>query len=171
MNFSFYTIDSHYCDYLREADSRVPHTMDAKASRPFIGIVLEVNTFHYYAPLTSPKPKHLHMKNQLDFLKINVGKWGAINFNNMIPVPLACLTKVNPKITDTDSPADIDYKNLLANQLSWCNANRAAIFKQAEKLYGTVTRKTAREALINRCCNFSLDEERCISYMNRKSLL
>ena len=88
----------------------------------------------------------------------------------MIPVPLACLTKVNPKITDTDSPADIDYKNPLANQLSWCNANRAAIFRQAEKLYGTVARKTAREALVNRCGSFSLDEERFISYMKRNSL-
>ena len=35
MNFSFYTIDSHYCDYLREADSRVPYTMDTKTSLIF----------------------------------------------------------------------------------------------------------------------------------------
>lgn len=51
------------------------------------GILFTVNGFHYYAPLTSPKPKHLQMKNQIDFLKINQGQWGAINFNNMIPVP------------------------------------------------------------------------------------
>ena len=35
MNFSFYTIDSHYCDYLREAASRVPYTMDTKTSLIF----------------------------------------------------------------------------------------------------------------------------------------
>jgi hypothetical protein len=36
------------------------------------------------------------MKNQLDFLKINGGLWGAINFNNMIPIQSPCLTKVGP---------------------------------------------------------------------------
>ena len=35
MNFSFYTIDSHYCYYLREADSRVPYTMDTKTNLTF----------------------------------------------------------------------------------------------------------------------------------------
>lgn len=30
----------------------------------------------------------LHLKKQIDFLKIKDGIWGAINFNNMIPVPL-----------------------------------------------------------------------------------
>ena len=74
MNFSFYTVDPAYCDYLRKTDPRVPYTMDKKSIRPFVGIVLTVNDFHYYAPLTSPKPKHLHMKNQIDFLKINKGK-------------------------------------------------------------------------------------------------
>lgn len=82
MNFSFYTVDTAYCDYLRESDPRVPYTMERKFIRPFVGIVFSVHNVHYYAPLTSPKPKHLHMKNQVDFLKIKGGEWGAINFNN-----------------------------------------------------------------------------------------
>ena len=93
MNFSFYTVDSDYCDYLRSADPCVPYTMDSKSIRPFVGIVLLINDYHYYAPLTSPKPKHMEMKNQMDFLKIKNGEWGAINLNNMIPVPIACLKK------------------------------------------------------------------------------
>ena len=61
MSFSFYKVDSIYCDYLREEDPRVPYTMDQKASRPFVGIVFDVNGVSYYAPLTSPKPKHLKL--------------------------------------------------------------------------------------------------------------
>lgn len=38
----------------------------------------------YFAPLSSPKPKHLKLKSKLDFLKIDNGKLGAIN--NMLPV-------------------------------------------------------------------------------------
>ena len=86
MNFSFHRVDAAYCDYLRQSDLCVPYTMEYKSIRPFVGIVFSVHNVHYYAPLTSPKPKHLHMKNQVDFLKINGGKWEAINFNNMIPV-------------------------------------------------------------------------------------
>ena len=82
MSFSFYCVEPSYCDYLREYDPKVPYTMDKKSTRPFIGIVLNINGFDYFAPLTSPKPKHLKMKNQIDFLKINNGIWGAINFNN-----------------------------------------------------------------------------------------
>ena len=164
MNFSFYTVATEYCDFLRKQDLCVPYTMDKKSIRPFVGIVFTVNGFNYYAPLTSPKPKHLHMKNQMDFLKINEGKWGAINFNNMIPVPVYCLKKVELRVFPNDSKPDVDYKNLLSNQLSWCNSNKEQILKKAEKLYRLIRAGKAAESLLNRCCDFALDEQRCIEY-------
>lgn len=156
MNFSFYTVDAAYCDFLRKADPCVPYTMDKKSARPFVGIVFSMNRFQYYAPLTSPKPKHLHMKNQLDFLKIRNGEWGAINLNNMIPVLPECLTRVELRISEADSKPDADYKNLLINQLSWCNSHKDAILRQAEKLYHTIVREKAWGNLAGRCCNFAL---------------
>ncbi|MDR3121494.1 MAG: type III toxin-antitoxin system ToxN/AbiQ family toxin, partial [Clostridiales bacterium] len=86
MNLSFYRADAGYCDFLRETDPCVPYTQDKKDTRPFVGVLLSVCGINYFAPLTSPKSKHLAMKNQVDFLKINDGVWGAINFNNMIPI-------------------------------------------------------------------------------------
>lgn len=167
MNFSFYTVDAGYCDYLRKSDPCVPYTMERKAIRPFVGIVFSVNNVHYYAPLTSPKPKHMQMKSQIDFLKINGGEWGAINFNNMIPVHPKSLTKVEIKILETDSPSDKAYKNLLSNQLSWCNSHRETILKQAEKLYRLIVCGNAWDALRNRCCNFALDETLYIAFVNK----
>ncbi len=164
MHFSFYTVDSDYCNFLRKTDSCVPYTMDCKADRPFIGIIFAINNFHYYAPLTSPKPKHLHMKNQIDFLKIKNGEWGAINLNNMIPVPVNSLKFVELKIMESDSRQDIAYKNLLSNQLSWCNSHKEMILKQADKLYHLIVEGKAWESLANRCCNFALDEKQCSSY-------
>lgn len=164
MGFSFYMVDADYCDYLRKSDPCVPYTMEQKATRPFVGIVFSVNNVHYYAPLTSPKPKHLRMKNQVDFLKIKGGEWGAINFNNMIPVHPDSLIKVEMKILETDSQADRAYKNLLSNQLSWCNSHRETILKQAEKLYRLIIDGKAWDILVRRCCNFSLDETLCIAY-------
>ncbi len=169
MKFSFYTVDPQYCDYLRQYAPCIPYTMDQKSIRPFVGIVFSINGFQYYAPLTSPKPKHLHMKNQVDFLKINRGEWGAVNFNNMIPVPSECLAKVQMKILDTDSAQETAYKNLLSNQLSWCNANRETILKQAQKLYQIITGGRAWGNLAGRCCNFALDEKYCKAYSREET--
>ncbi|MDV0447196.1 hypothetical protein MsAg5_10750 [Methanosarcinaceae archaeon Ag5] len=80
---SFFTIDSSYCNFLYQFDHRVPDNTFSKTDRPFIGIVFTINDFHYYASLTSPKHKHKNMENTIDFLKINDGECGAINFNNM----------------------------------------------------------------------------------------
>ena len=171
MNLSFYTVNSAYCDFLRATDPCVPFTMDSKSIRPFVGIVFSLNTFQYYAPLTSPKKKHLHMKNQIDFLKIKGGEWGAINFNNMIPVLPDCLKKIEISFLTTDTKPDIDYKNLLSNQLSWCNSHKDAILKQAEKLYNMIAEGTAWESLANRCCSFPLDEQQSQIYAKKINFL
>lgn len=76
-------LDSKYCDYLRQFDKKVPYNYDKKELRPFIGVLFEVNDCKYFAPLSSPKPKHKKMKATLDFLKIATGDLGAINFNNI----------------------------------------------------------------------------------------
>ena len=164
MNFSFYTVDASYCDYLRAFDPKIPHTMEKKSTRPFVGIVLSINNNKYYAPLTSPKAKHLKMSNQIDFMKINSGIWGAINFNNMIPVNDFSLHKIDMKINNSDTQDMKSYKNLLKNQLSWCNSHRADIIKQADKLYSMVIGGKAWESLSARCCDFVLDEKLCIEY-------
>ena len=82
----------------------------------------------------------------------------------MIPVPGYCLKKVELRVLPNDDKADVDYKNLLTNQLSWCNSNKELILKKAEKLYRLICAGNATESLLNRCCNFALDEHHCIEY-------
>ena len=79
-------VDSKYCDYLRKFDSKVAYNKNRKDLRPFVGVLFKIDKYEYFAPLTSPKPKHLKMQNTLDFFKIKNGEFGAVNFNNMIPV-------------------------------------------------------------------------------------
>jgi protein AbiQ len=158
MRLSFYTADKDYCDFLRTKDPCVPYTMDFKSNRPFVGVVLEINRINYYAPLTSPKPKHMTMKNQIDFYKINGGKWGAINFNNMIPIHENSLRLIDIKNLPDITDEDMKYKNLLINQLSWCNANRTMILAKAKALYQAIVDDTAFPGLKKRCCDFRLDE-------------
>lgn len=89
MKLKFYTIDAQYTDYLRTFDSKVPMEHAGQRHRPYIGIVLEIHQSLFFAPMSSPKKKHLTM-HSLDIYKIQDGKLGIINFNNMIPVVEGC---------------------------------------------------------------------------------
>jgi len=154
MHLYLYHVDASYCDFLRKFDHRVLRTLNQK-NRPYVGLAFElVNGIKYYIPLTSPKEKYSEMKNTTDFHKINSGIWGAINFNNVIPVHEQSLRRVNNKMDQNDSKEDIQYKNLLSNQLDWCNANRDLIIRKAKKLYNMITREKAPEKLVRRCCDF-----------------
>ena len=69
MTFKLVRINYKYCDYLRKFDSRVPYNKGTKELRPFVGVLFKIDSKEYFAPLSSPKPKHLKMKNTIDFLK------------------------------------------------------------------------------------------------------
>ena len=56
-----YKIQEDYIKYLRTKEPRVLENKEQK--RPYVGVVLEINGFSYYVPLSSPKPKHKTMKN------------------------------------------------------------------------------------------------------------
>ena len=53
-------VDSNYCDYLRQFDNKVPYNFDKKNNRPFVGVLFEIDNCKYFAPLSSPKLKHLN---------------------------------------------------------------------------------------------------------------
>ena len=111
LRFKIVRVNTQYCDYLRKFDTKVSYNKNEKELRPFIGILFSIENYEYFAPLSSPKPKHKTMKNTIDFLKIKNGELGAINFNNMIPVKKANYTLVdlNKKYIETDK---IKYQKL-----------------------------------------------------------
>ena len=50
---NFYTVSDKYIEYLYQFDKKIPFNKNAK--RPYIGIVLHIEEFNYFAPLFSPK--------------------------------------------------------------------------------------------------------------------
>ena len=161
-----YRMDPTYNEYLREVDKKVPYIKNEKENRPFVGIVLSIGQVNYYAPLTSPKVKHQKMKNQIDFIKIMQGELGAINLNNMVPADAEILYEINIEALSEETKAEKDYKNLLKNQISWCNANREIIYHKAFKLYDKMIQNNVPEALKKRCCDFKKLEAVYIEFTN-----
>ncbi len=156
-------LDANYCNYLRKIDNIVPYNYNEKELRPYVGVLFKVKDFYYYAPLTSPKKKHIEMHSTLDFLKIDNGVLGAINFNNMVPV-----LENNIEILDLDiidiNKIETRYCKLLRKQLYWINRNDSQVRNRAISMYQKYINNKLSPNMRKRCCNFKLLEEKCLEY-------
>ena len=156
-------VDSDYCNFLRKYDDKVSYNAGNKELRPFVGILFTVNNCEYFAPLSSPKPKHIKLKNTLDLIKINDGIYGVVNFNNMIPV-------TNNNYTEFDLNKKTNGKNeqyriqLLNNQLRWLTSNKKDIYQKSKILYNLYINDKLPRNVKDRCCNYLLLEEKCVEY-------
>ena len=135
---------------------------DNKQNRPYIGVLFTVEGKEYIAPLGSPKPKHLTMKNNIDFIKIDNGKLGVINLNNMIPVNFNVIKKI-----PIDEIQNQKYRTLLDNQHNWIKSNQDMIKHKANTLYQKVVNDKIKISIKNRCCDFK-SLERCLDNWNQK---
>lgn len=156
-------VNSDYCDYLRKYDDKVPYNIGSKELRPFIGILFMVGKCEYFAPLSSPKPKHKLLKNTLDLIKINNGIYGVINFNNMIPV-----TNNNYEEFDLNAKPKSNSEKfrveLMTNQLRWLTTHKKEIYSKSKLLYNLYKYNKLPINVKKRCCNYLLLEEKCRKY-------
>lgn len=157
-----YTINEDYINYLKTFSENVRYNKNE--SRPYVGIVLKINEHNYFAPLGSPKPKHIKMKESLDFIKIDNGLLGVINLNNMVPVPLEEIKKLD------FSKFDKNYQELLKDQSRWIYENTKKINKKSYNLYKLITTKE-NTIFHKRSNNFKLLEEKDLEYDKPKELI
>ena len=161
--FKIVKLDVKYCNYLRQYDYRISYNAGIKDLRPFIGVLFKVNNLEYFAPLSSPKPKHKLLTNTLDLIRIDNGNLGVVNFNNMIPV-----TSNNYVVFDLNKKPSNKEENfriqLLKNQLYWLNLNRKEVITKSQVLYNRYKENRLPKNVKERCCNFILLEEKCKEY-------
>lgn len=152
-----YYLDNKYVDFLRKSDPRVAYNKNQ--TRPYIGVVYTYNDFKYFAPLSSPKPKHLKMNSRnIDIFKIRNGELGIINLNNMIPVPEQCLIDCFSKIDNSK------YKTLLENQINYINKDRQYLLSKVDRFQTLYRKSQLPEKVYQRTCNFELLEQKCLDY-------
>lgn len=152
-----YYIKEDYIDFLKTFEPKIAY--NKHETRPYIGVVISVDDIDFFAPLSSPKQKHLKMKNDIDFRKIDGGRLGVINLNNMIPVSSNDLIPIN-----FDLISDVKYKRLLQNQYRAICQEEQKIITSASKLRAIIladeSKLTLHEITIKkRCCNIKLLEK------------
>jgi protein AbiQ len=157
----FYIVDDQYIRYLKTVDPKVPDNYNA--TKPFIGIVLDINGFKYLAPLTSYKQNQENIKSSTPTcVKMHeqgkpTNKLGMIQLNNMIPV-------LDSVITEFDmNSRDQKYQNLLNNQLVYIKTVREEIEKKSAKLYRLVEKQVP--FYVGMSCDFTALEKASAVYV------
>ena len=127
MDFKLYKVDMKYIRNLHNIDDKVLSVSPqaGKDNRVFVGIVIICGVHKYCIPLSSPKKKHMKMKNSMDFSKIEVNGnlLGVLNFNLMIPIEEEQLQLVDTTVFKRDRENIRYYKRLCEQELEWCQKN------------------------------------------------
>lgn len=67
----WYIVKKDYINYLQKYDNKVENIDYKVKLKPYIGIIVNINNFNYYVPISSPKEKHYNIKEDMDFIKIS----------------------------------------------------------------------------------------------------
>ena len=124
----FYTVNEDYIDYLSQFDSHVSWNKEQK--RPYVGIVLRVENYLYFAPLYSYKVGYDKYKDNPSFIRVQDGKGknvSIIRFSEMLLVP-----EVAIQLLDFNSRGE-KYRDLLQAESNFINDNKNVIYLKAKK--------------------------------------
>jgi len=167
----WHVADKDYVNYLRSFEPLIEEITYKNRLKPYIGVVLSINNFNYYIPISSAKPKHKKMKNSRDFLKLiddTQELIAVLNINNMIPIPLEYISRLDYSKIElyrlfANNIEREQYIDLLRKELKIINSMSNKIQKNAEYLYEHKV-NYLNDSLSNRCCNFILLEDKAIEY-------
>ena len=171
---NWYIVDKKYINYLTQFDARVGYVEYGERLKLHVGILLTIENFHYYVPISSGKLKHQKMSNSLDFHKLQDESTGylyaVLNINNMIPVPNSCITQLKYNHLEEfrsfkNEQEKTDYIYLLQKEKALIDKFQDILQNKALKLYQRCT-SNPNSSLASRCCNFKMLEEKCINYLN-----
>ena len=157
---SIYEIDSAYIQFLSSFEQHLFRNKKVTQvfSRKYIGILLKINDFDYFAPLSSYKPKHKRLTETIDFIKL--GTYSVININNMFPAPINLCKQVN-----ISTIKDQHYKNLVRAEYRIIRQKSQLIIENAKSVYTHKITNDGKSKLSQRCNDFKLLEIKCNEYM------
>lgn len=166
----WYIADKEYVNYLRKFDKKVENIEYNSKLKPYIGILININNFNYYVPISSAKEKHYKIKEGMDFVKIiqNDKIIGVLNINNMIPITDSNVKELKYKDIEEYREFNSDkdkklYIAFLSLELGLINDKMEKIKKNAMKIYNEKI-NNPESNVSKRCCNFKLLEKVSVNY-------
>ena len=167
MKLNLYSVSDKYIKYLSQFDNKIYDNKEEKRihERKYIGIVLTVNEYNYYIPMSSPKKSdYMDFENKIirkdakTIIRIHESGrlYGTLRISNMIPVPI---TELEPYILSNEK--DLKYKDVILGELKFINNNSDKIVKNAKIVYSQKI-KNIDIGYIKNTVDFKLLEEKLI---------
>ena len=165
MKLNLYSVNDKYIKYLRQFENKIYDNKEEIRihERKYLGIVLTVNGFNYYIPMSSPKKsdyldfeKKIIRKDTKTIIRIHEGGrlYGTLRISNMIPVPI---TELEPYFISNEK--DLKYKEVILGELRYINNNSDKIVKYAKTVYNQKM-KNIDIGYIKNTVDFKLLEEK-----------
>lgn len=156
----FYSVDKEYLNYLKKYDVKVPNQDYKTHDKFFCGVVLEINNFKYFVPVS-----HYNKQDNTNFLIENKGQAiSSLRFCFMIPVPDEYIT-----YKDFSKETDEKYVKLMDTEIEYCRENEDKILNKAKKVYKIGC--NSRHPLNKYCCDFKKLEEVQVMYKEELKLV
>ncbi len=174
MKLNLYSISDKYIKYLRQFDDKIYDNKEETRTheRKYLGVVLTVNEFNYYIPMSSPKKsdyinfdKKIIRNDTKTIMRINDGNrlYGTLRISNMIPVPI---TELEPYMVSNET--DSKYKEVILGELRYINNNSSKIIKYAKTVYNQKI-KNMDIGYVKNTVDFKLLEEK-LKEWNQKNI-
>ncbi len=144
--YKLYSISDNYIKYLRKTQDHVfSNKIENRVhERKYVGVVLYIKDYFYFAPLSSPKNSDYMIKDGKRIIRKSIipiirmvdnGRngqelLGTIKLSNMIPVPMNELC-----VYDLNCEEDVRYKNLVFKEVNYIRKNKELIKRNAAILY------------------------------------
>ena len=157
----FYDVNVDYANYLRRFDTRIPNITYTTHNKFVCGIVLQIGSYAYFAPISSNTTKQ---QTNLIIKDKDGTALSSIKFSFMFPA-LPHLVEV--KDFHAIRRVDPTYADLLEKELEFCRNHEADIIKKAQKVYSIGSNPS--HVLHGHCCNFPLLEAKLAEWAERHS--
>ena len=179
-NFGLYNVDVDYLRYLNSIEPEVQFSNDKDyEQKPFLGIMILIDNYSYFIPLTSGKRKHAKWKNvgpahylvyeqveKSELRRNDVFKsisdtealkiFAALDIKKMIPVKAGLYSRI-----DFSSLDDRKYADLLEKEYRFCQKIQDSVLVKAKQIYAEQKQSGVIHPIY---CDFAKLESACDTY-------
>lgn len=171
-----YSVSDRYVDYLRQYEPNVysNKVLNRTHTRKYIGVVVKVEGYNYYIPMSSPKATDYQVAGEQNVIKKSIVPIirivvknpegnkelkATLRISHMIPVPDSELV-----IYDIEKEADAKYKNLVKDEIIYIRKNTAKIISNANTMYKQKEVGDTSAGYVKRALNFKYLESLCDAF-------
>ena len=178
--FKLYSVSDEYIEYLRKVFPNVYSNKETARTHTwkYVGIVLCLENYHYYIPMSSPKEtdyqiageKKVIKKSIVPIIRIVVKNSkgqkelkGTLRISHMIQVPPSEL-----QLYDIENEPDSTYKDLVQNEMIFIRKNQDKILANAKLLYKQKTENDFSAGYVKAALEYKALEKLCGDFMSEK---